>query len=679
MYVSTCKGGANGQYTYVRLMESYRDENGKVKHKVVQNLGRLDILSQSDPDYLENLKKKYREDYAEKSRLQSLNRLTQVQSLLSFDNNSSAGAPLPLLQYGHYLLKKIWDDHLHLDRKFKDIRNRQTKAKFDLNAVVSYLCFLKILDPHSVFYSFGDQDSFLGAPVQGIGLDSYYNSYDYLFEHKDSIMRFFNRSINNQLGKTKATLIFYDVTNVHFETALTDLECGRQQMDFQDRLQEEVLLAYESGELDPTCFDKEGKLLPGQKTNDFIKKIQTQKIEYLRMRGPSKEHRFDLPLTSIALVINEEGIPIDFYVYAGNASEFKTMASSIESLKQKYDVKESIVVADRGLNSAANLKMLQNNDLGFLMAQKVSNLDQKATKAMFDPEGYVPIIRQGEEVGRFKVLRDWTKKGKRKEDTKCTLVLTFDKKRQKRDLAVLEVWKQLVLKKQAQGIKVKPKCCGWASIAKTSEKTEARIEGIDEEIFEAKRRLAGYAALIYKNAPNCQQKGTVPEERLASTYHELNKIESCFRIMKSHLGLRPMYVRNSNHIKGHILICVIALGILKLLQWKLKESGTPLSISEIIRALNSATTVPIKSGNELLFLQCSRPQNIRKALERLSQEELKAEMADRRKQPSQLEILFKTVGLVPPARLVNLKEMGCCLGVRLTTEEVIPELVKDML
>ena len=678
MYVSTCKGGANGQYTYVRLMESYRDENGKVKHKVVQNLGRLDILSQSDPDYLENLKKKYREDYAEKSRLQSLNRLTQVQSLLSFDNNSSAGAPLPLLQYGHYLLKKIWDDHLHLDRKFKDIRNRQTKAKFDLNAVVSYLCFLKILDPHSVFYSFGDQDSFLGAPVQGIGLDSYYNSYDYLFEHKDSIMRFFNRSINNQLGKTKATLIFYDVTNVHFETALTDLECGRQQMDFQDRLQEEVLLAYESGELDPTCFDKEGKLLPGQKTNDFIKKIQTQKIEYLRMRGPSKEHRFDLPLTSIALVINEEGIPIDFYVYAGNASEFKTMASSIESLKQKYDVKESIVVADRGLNSAANLKMLQNNDLGFLMAQKVSNLDQKATKAMFDPEGYVPIIRQGEEVGRFKVLRDWTKKGKR-EDTKCTLVLTFDKKRQKRDLAVLEVWKQLVLKKQAQGIKVKPKCCGWASIAKTSEKTEARIEGIDEEIFEAKRRLAGYAALIYKNAPNCQQKGTVPEERLASTYHELNQIESCFRIMKSHLGLRPMYVRNSNHIKGHILICVIALGILKLLQWKLKESGTPLSISEIIRALNSATTVPIKSGNELLFLQCSRPQNIRKALERLSQEELKAEMADRRKQPSQLEILFKTVGLVPPARLVNLKEMGGCLGVRLTTEEVIPELVKDML
>ena len=63
-----------------------------------------------------------------------------------------------------------------------------------------------------------------------------------------------------------------------------------------------------------------------------------------------------------------------------------------------------------------------------------------------------------------------------------------------------------------------------------------------------------------------------------------------------------------------------------------------------------------------MFLQCSRPQNIRKGLEGLNQEELKAELAERRKQPNQVEILFKTVGLVPPARLVNLKEMGRWLG-----------------
>ncbi|WP_289702674.1 hypothetical protein, partial [uncultured Parasutterella sp.] len=62
-----------------------------------------------------------------------------------------------------------------------------------------------------------------------------------------------------------------------------------------------------------------------------------------------------------------------------------------------------------------------------------------------------------------------------------------------------------------------------------------------------------------------------------------------------------------------------------------------------------------------------------------TQEELKAELSGRRQQPSQLETLFKTVGLVPPARLVNIKEMGRCLGVRLTAEDSIPELLKDML
>ena len=681
MFVSTCKGGAKGKYTYVRLMESYRDENGKVKHKVVQNLGRLDLLEQKEPNYLENLKQKYREKFEEKKHLQSENRIAQAKSILDFDKESANTSPLPLLQYGHYALKKIWDDYLHLDRKFHDIKTRQTNARFDLNAVVSYLCFLKILDPHSIFYSFGDQDGFLGTPVQNIALDSFYDSYDYLFEHKDSIMRFFGRSVNKQLGKTKATLIYYDVTNVYFETALTDMECGRRQKDFEEKLQEEVEQARANGELDDSCFNEEGGLVLCDKSQEFIEKIENKKLEYLRMRGPSKEHRFDLPLASIALVINEEGIPIDFYVYAGNASEFKTMSTSIGSLKKKYDVKESIVVADRGLNSASNLKMLLENDLGFLMAQKVSNLDQATTKAMFDPQGYMPITSNGEEVGRYKVIDRWVKKAPKKEDdVTCTLVLTFDEKRQKRDLAVLEVWKQLVLKKQSQGVKVKPKKSGWASIAKTCENVEADILGIDEEAFAAKQRLAGYAALVYKNAPDCQGQDTVSQSHLASAYHELTQIENCFRIMKSNLGLRPMYVRNSNHIKGHVPVCVLALGILKLLQWKLKQERTPISVNQIIRALNSATTVPLKNGENLMLLQCSRPKNYRKGRERLSSEELKKVVQKELGQPSELEKIFKSVEITTPGRLATLSEMGRCLGVRFSSaEEAIPELVRQQL
>lgn len=71
------------------------------------------------------------------------------------------------------------------------------------------------------------------------------------------------------------------------------------------------------------------------------------------MRGPSKKHRFDLPLVSVAMVIDRNGFPMDVCVYSGNSSEFKTMKNSIEALKKKYEIGSSIVVADRGLNSRA--------------------------------------------------------------------------------------------------------------------------------------------------------------------------------------------------------------------------------------------------------------------------------------------------------------------------------------
>lgn len=52
------------------------------------------------------------------------------------------------------------------------------------------------------------------------------------------------------------------------------------------------------------------------------------------MRGPSKEHRFDLPIVSMALIIDGNGFPMDFAVYAGNASEFRTMRQSIDAFKR---------------------------------------------------------------------------------------------------------------------------------------------------------------------------------------------------------------------------------------------------------------------------------------------------------------------------------------------------------
>ena len=59
--------------------------------------------------------------------------------------------------------------------------------------------------------------------------------------------------------------------------------------------------------------------------------------------------------------MDENGIPIDYELLAGNTSEFGTMVPLIKKIKNTYHLKQLIVVADRGLNCAENLFALKRN------------------------------------------------------------------------------------------------------------------------------------------------------------------------------------------------------------------------------------------------------------------------------------------------------------------------------
>ena len=124
----------------------------------------------------------------------------------------------------------------------------------------------------------------------------------------------------------------------------------------------------------------------------YIEEIQTVSLsvaffENIDNFRKVKEHRSDLPLVSIALVIDEFGFPLDYEIYSGCSSEFNTMKQSIDNLKNRYGIKDAVIVADRGLNSVANLKMLQDMKFGFLVAQKISNLSSEYRKYLKSPEG----------------------------------------------------------------------------------------------------------------------------------------------------------------------------------------------------------------------------------------------------------------------------------------------------
>ena len=133
---------------------------------------------------------------------------------------------------------------------------------------------------------------------------------------------------------------------------------------------------------------------------------------------------------------------------------------------------------------------------------------------------------------------------------------------------------------------------------------------------------------------------------ILKAYHHLVQIEDCFRIMKNNLGLRPMYVQLEDRITGHVMCCVLALIMVRLLQIKLNESGYNLSIEEITSALRDArlAVIPAKDG-EHIFLSISDYNDIYKNRERLSDEDIRKELQT--PQSNNTDKLLLCQGLMP--------------------------------
>ena len=222
-----------GKNVYVRLMEGYRDSQGRPRNRVVQNLGRYDDLIKDDPDAFEKLKAQYRVKGQVKKQATQQARQTEIARVLALQSdNCTSTAPLPLLSYGHYVLKQIWDEDLALGRKISYLQKTQTNILFDVNAAISFMSFMKVLDPCSVLGSLSDKDNFIGDPAAEITLDDFYHSLSFLKQYKDDLMQWVNRQMDKKFGKSRASMVFYDVTNAYFESAMTDAERGYEQVDF---------------------------------------------------------------------------------------------------------------------------------------------------------------------------------------------------------------------------------------------------------------------------------------------------------------------------------------------------------------------------------------------------------------------------------------------------------------
>ena len=323
-----------------------------------------------------------------------------------------------------------------------------------------------------------------------------------------------------------------------------------------------------------------------------------------RQFGPSKEERH-LPIIGQALLLDEDQIPIGMSLYPGNESEKPKIRESIENLKQRFDIDSRIVqVADKGLNCARNIYAASKeaND-GYIFSKSVhgKNLSKQEKQwVLLENENNIwneVKDSNGKLIYKYKECIDTFKYKFTNEEGKCVEFNVKEKRVVSYNPSLARKQKAQIQKQIDKAISISSlkqaskeeygdsiKYVNFASIDKEGEVVKS-IPSLNQEKIDEDLSFAGYNLLVTSEINKSAQD-------IYNTYHGLWRIEESFRVMKTYLEARPVYLQNKESIYGHFTICYMALTILRLIELKVFNDELPIGqIIEFIRNYNITETL----------------------------------------------------------------------------------------
>lgn len=508
-------------HQYIRVYSSYRNEKGQPRSRIIENHGRLDAALEKDPQYVENLKKRIAQENALEAQNKSLELENQAKRRMDKLADSAKGlnekpGNFKSLNVGSALIRKVWLD-LKMPEMFRHLqKGRKIQYPYDQTAYL--LTEQRFLNPSSKLKSFNNRAHSIIDHGQVDHLEDLYKVLDVLQEDKKTIVRHLNKEIQKRTKRT-VTAAFYDVTTYSFES--------RSVSEYKDF-------------------------------------------------GLSKDHKVNEVQVVLGLVMDENGIPIDYELFAGNTSEFGTMVPLIKKIKNTYHLKQLIVVADRGLNCAENLFALKEIGCDFVIAQKFKNSAAEIKTQILDPDNWEEFICKddGEVKCQYKTLNVIQELHERKESPtthrrypgpkvlgtmELNWIVSYSPARAAKDKADRD--RAIEKAKKAVDDPNRLRSCGYKSLITIPKGTGS--PRINWDKIKEQAKWDGYYVI-------CTNLEISPHEA-TSIYRKLWQIEDCFRVSKTHLETRPCFVWTDPHIYGHFLSCFISLVIEKYMLFMLKR------------------------------------------------------------------------------------------------------------
>lgn len=522
-------------------------ENGKKKskRKTIKNLGYEEKLDDGKPNFYNRMKEKLKNgelkiDGIDPSEFRVRAKL--YNNSLHSDSNFDYSYLDPK-NIGYFFLENIYNE-LGIADILRRIKS-DSKIEYDLNGLTKLFVFGRILNPQSKKKTFKNKDKYLFPVTTHEDEQTIYRSLDVLAENSKKIQNRMNTKIKNSSIGRVTNLTYYDVTNYYFETMYGDDDI------------------YE--------LDENNEIVKGEDGKPIIVK------KGFRKKGVSKENSKG-PIVQMGLFIDNNGIPVSHKLFPGNTQDKTTFKNVLENDVDEMDLGRIVVVADNGMNTQENKYLITEKGNGYIVSKSVKKSWTKIGPWALEDKDYTEIKNSsGEVVFKYKSrineieLTYKNEDGKKSKKTiKEKEIVYWSKKHYEKELHQNKKFIEYLEACKEHPDKLKDKQRKSQEFIevidvdqKTGEviKTKKIVVFLEEKLKKYKETLGFYSIVTSEIEED--------DKEIINRYHGLSRIEDSFRIIKSDLEGRPIYVWTEEHIKAHFLICFIALTIIRIMQYKI--------------------------------------------------------------------------------------------------------------
>ena len=519
---------------YLRLVEGKRmrnkDGSSIVGKRVVASLGAYARHDDGRPDYLARLRQSFRDGRplidALKPYVGDAPREEWVVRFKAGDPKCK-GEPKRLAAC---ILDPVFSA-LGLDQFLASVKHA-SKIRYDLQGIVRLLVYGRILEPASKCATMDQNGKYFEPLVGSSNPDNVYDALTVIDGNAEKIFRRMNTCVKRGIGRNPST-VFYDVTNFFFEI----------------------------GEADEDEVDGDGNMVrPG-----------------LRKFGVSKENRKQ-PIVQIGLFMDDNGIPVSFGMFPGNTLDHHTLRPAMRETVDTFGLGRFILVADRGMYSGTNMCHVTDAGNGYIVSKSLRKSTVAERRWAVSPDGYTVVSDRFRHKSRIRERTVYDEDGKKRRMTE-KVVVYWSKAFYDRDVFEHRKFLDFIGRLRANPAGFRVSAAQSRSLKRflkkdvVNSKNGEVLDGtklvamIDDDKLNEFNELMGYYQIATSELD-------MPDREVIGKYHGLTQIEDQFREMKGTLEARPVFVNTREHIHAHLMVCFIALTMMRLIQRKIAAAET---------------------------------------------------------------------------------------------------------